>query len=990
MSFLWNFGNGQTSTAVNPSPVFYASLTQDTVFTITLIAFSEHGCADTFSRTVRVHPDPRVAFTPDLSSGCGPLNVQFTGNTLNTGIHYWDFGDGDTSSQANPLHTFANRPDLDTSYTVRYWSQSPYGCWSDTVSTTIIVRPDPVANFSQNRDSLCGGGLIQFSNNSTLGYTYAWDFGDGASSSAVNPQHTFNEIAFTDTAYSVRLIATSIYGCADTLIKPTTIFPLPQANITLAPDSGCSPLLVRFGNQSIIAASHSWDFGDNASTTGDSVSHVFVNALGINQDFRVIQEAMSVHGCVDRDTAIIRVHPLPRPNFVFNKTGICDTSNYQFTNLSAGALLYEWHFGDGTMSFQDAPSHIYPTAVSSDTTFEAKLIATTNYGCMDSISKTVTVTPIMLARAASINSSGCNPLTVDFVNNSTNATNYYWDFGDGFVSTAFAPTHTYNNPDYFGRNYVVTLVVSNALGCADTTRLNVYVEPNINALFVATRTANCTQAEFDFANLSQGSNNYVWDFGDGTSSTQSVVSHVFPTSLTQDTSFVVRLIAYSLVGCTDTFYRTITVHPIVTALFTVSDTVACGFMLAQFTNLSTNGTYHVWDFGDGTGSAQFSPSHPYSLVGTYQPSLTVYDAYGCSATYTLPNPVIIWEIPNALFIANPTTQRLPNATVDFTNLSQAIDPLSYQWNFGEPASGANNTSALSDPQHTYLDSGTYRIQLVIDNGHCWDTAYRNITIEYYLPIASFRQNPDTGCMPHTVEFINESQYAESYRWYFGDGGQSTEENPTHTYINPGVYTVSLIATGPGGVDDTTKIDQIVVLQRPYANFYTTPTVAWMPNTSIEFVNLSLLATSYLWEVEGPINLSSTEESPILNLTEEGEYSIRLIAINDFGCRDTAYSANYIRINAGGVLLVPDAFTPNGDGTNDSFRPVFEGVERDNYTFRIYNRWGQLIFETHDIDEAWDGRVNGVMSESEVYVWQVQGVYYGNRSFQDKGRVMLLK
>ncbi|HCS21022.1 MAG TPA: hypothetical protein DIW47_10770 [Bacteroidetes bacterium] len=993
MSFFWDFGNGSGSTNRNESMVFYPSLTQDTVYTIRLIALSEHGCRDTMFSTVRVHPDPNINFTPDLTSGCGPLPVQFSSSVLNVGTYYWDFGDGDTSHQANPLHSFQNRPDLDTSYTVRFWGQSSYGCWSDTVSQVIIVRPDPVANFSQNLDSLCGGGLIQFSNNSTLGYTYQWDFGDGsATTTAVNPQHTFVEVPFTDTQYPVQLIATSVYGCRDTLVKPTTIFPLPDAQITHAPDSGCSPLLVQFGNLSTIAASHSWTFGDNSSAIGDTLQHLFTNPLGIDQDFQVIMQAVTVHGCIDRDTVSIRVHPLPRPNFVFNKTGICDTSEYNFSNLSAGALLYEWDFGDGTGSFQDDPSHIYPTAVSSDTTFVAKLIATTNRGCIDSISTPVTVTPIMLARASTNNASGCPPLEVDFINNSTNATSYYWDFGDGFVSTSATPSHTFINPDQSTRVYTVQLIVNNNFGCADTAEVQITVAPNIDANFIASKTSLCTVAEYDFVNLSVGSVDYQWDFGDGSNSTQSSPTHVFPTSLTQDTSFTVRLVARSSVNCYDTMYRTVTVHPIVTALFTVNNNEACGSMLAQFTNLSRNGNYHVWDFGDGSGTAQFSPSHAYFQIGTYYPSITVYDAYGCSATYTLPNPIIIWQVPQANFIATPTTQRLPAATFDFTNLSVAIDPLTYEWDFGDPGSGANNNSSLQDPQHTYSDSGTYVIRLIVDNGHCRDTIERTVRLEYYFPIASFRQDPDTGCMEHTVNFINESQYATSYRWFFGDGGQSTDENPTHTYVNPGIYTVSLIAYGPGGVDDTTKVDQIVVIQKPYANFYVTPFVAWMPNTTFTFVNTSLLATSYIWDIESPDgnDITTTDENPILDLNVEGEYSIRLIAINDYGCRDTAYRENLVRVNADGVLLVPDAFTPNGDGINDQFRPVFEGVERENYHFRVYNRWGELIFDTRDIDEAWDGTFQGKMCESEVYVWQVEGIYYGKQHFEQNGRVMLLR
>lgn len=247
-------------------------------------------------------------------------------------------------------------------------------------------------------------------------------------------------------------------------------------------------------------------------------------------------------------------------------------------------------------------------------------------------------------------------------------------------------------------------------------------------------------------------------------------------------------------------------------------------------------------------------------------------------------------------------------------------------------------------------------------------------------------------MPHTVNFTNQSQYATSYQWFFGDGGQSTEENPTHTYVNPGSYTVSLIARGPGGVDDTTKIDVIVVIQRPYANFYTNPVVAWMPNTNFTMINTSLLATQYQWDFFGSNGsvYTSSEEAPVIDLPEEGEYTIRLIAINDFGCRDTLERPSYLRVNLDGVILAPDAFTPNGDGTNDSFKPIFEGVEREGYTFRVYSRWGELLFETHDIDEAWDGTYKGVLCESEVYVWQVQGRLYGNQNFQEFGRVTLLR
>src|SRR5690606_34975892 len=156
MSFMWNFGNGQTSTAQNPSATFTASLVQDTVYTVRLIALSEHGCRDTTYSTVRVHPRPNVSYVQDVSSGCSPLTVNFNSTGLNVGSYHWDFTNGDTSNQEDPTEVFLGRANFDTTYVVRLWTVSPYGCLGDTLSSNVIVRHFPVANFVQSLDSNCG------------------------------------------------------------------------------------------------------------------------------------------------------------------------------------------------------------------------------------------------------------------------------------------------------------------------------------------------------------------------------------------------------------------------------------------------------------------------------------------------------------------------------------------------------------------------------------------------------------------------------------------------------------------------------------------------------------------------------------------------------------------------------------------------------------------------------------------------------------------
>ncbi len=994
MSFLWNFGNGLSSISRDDTVVFNASYSQDTTYNVSLIATSEHGCRDTINKNVIVRPDPVISLTADRTAGCGPLTVNFSSSGLNINQYFWDFGNGTTSNLANPSAVFQNRPDIDTVYQVRLWASSSFSCVSDTQRINITVRPDPVANFGLSRDSICGSGNINFLNLSQSAATFNWNFDNGQTSTQVNPGSNFtmdpNQIAI----YNVRLISTSIYGCNDTMIRPVSILPVPRARITADLLNGCTPLDVQFADTSHLGDQLFWDFGDGDTLTGVNPLHTFINNAGVFRDFEVVLRARTQLGCTDFDTLNIRVHPLPRPNFISNKTGICDTSSYEFSNLSSGIInSYFWDFGDGNTSTQTEPVHIYPSALSQDSIFSAKLIATTDQGCIDSISKFVVVNPLLFAAASINNTAGCSPLNVNFTSLSRNATQYYWEFGDGFISVQPNPSHTYINPDTVAAIYNVSLVVNNRFGCADTVRASINLQPNVNASFTFNKTPRCDVAEFQFINNSSGGIEFNWDFGDGTTSNAYSPRHVFPTALNADTNFTVRLIVRSSSNCYDTMQINVRVDPLVIANFSVNNPEACGFSIVNFTNNSRNGRFYIWDFGDGSGSALQNPTHPYGIPGNFTPSLIVFDGRGCSDTFVSNVQVVIWEIPTAGFIASPNTLRLPQSTFTVLDLSNSSLPLNYDWNFGEPASGQNNTSTLRNPAHTYLDSGTYTITQIINNGRCYDTAISRVRVEYYFPIASFTQDPDTGCAPHTVNFTNTSQYATSYRWFFGDGGQSTLENPSHTYIVPGTYTVTLIATGPGGIDDTTKENVIVVRETPVAAFFSSPTTQIAPNNNFEFINTSIGGITWQWSVFDSLNRevwNSTQENPIAIIPYFGQFDARLIAINQYGCRDTAFRNNYISYGVGGYIIVPDAFTPNGDGTNDGFRPNIIGVQEEGYLFQVFNRWGEKVFETKDLNGAWDGTFGGKPAQIDVYVWQVRGVFFGGVGFTEFGRVTLMR
>src|SRR5690606_25293385 len=276
-SFFWDFGNGLGSINRNETIVFDASLTQDTVYTIRLIAISEHGCRDTTYSTVRVHPRPNVSYVQDVSSGCSPLTVNFNATGLNVGSYHWDFANGDTSNQEDPTEVFLGRANFDTTYVVRLWTVSPYGCLGDTLSSNVIVRHFPVANFVQSLDSNCGTTNIFFTNQTTGANAYSWNFGDGGTSGSANPQHTFAMNATNDTSYVVRLIATNFYGCTDTAYDTVTIFPYPTAVIQTSTANGCTPLSVNFSHNSLLSTGYFWDLGNGVTSSSETPSGIFPN-----------------------------------------------------------------------------------------------------------------------------------------------------------------------------------------------------------------------------------------------------------------------------------------------------------------------------------------------------------------------------------------------------------------------------------------------------------------------------------------------------------------------------------------------------------------------------------------------------------------------------------------------------------------------------------------------------------------------------------------
>jgi large repetitive protein len=375
-SVTWDFGDGNTSLLYDPTHTYTASGT----YQVTLTGISQtNGCAASVTHPVVVSTNPVAAFTPNPVAGCMPLEVNFANNSTNTSFQSWDFGDGNTSGQVNPTHTFTTAGN----YTVKLYVENANGC-ADSTEQVITVYPLPVAAFTiANSNSCYPPVTATFTNTSSGAIDYAWDLGNGNTSTLTSPTSTYA----TPGTYTIQLIATNIYGCADTTSQDFNVYQVPTANFTLPEDTVCVGEPVVFNSTSSFADSVVWNFGDGNTYNGTSVNYSFENS-GI---YPITIIAYGDGGCTDTVTmnTPIVVHPTPTAGFDFVNIQNPDplSGTVEFTNTSTGATSWYWDFGNGDTSTFENPIERY----NSFGDFDVTLIAINQFGCADTTNQTVGV-----------------------------------------------------------------------------------------------------------------------------------------------------------------------------------------------------------------------------------------------------------------------------------------------------------------------------------------------------------------------------------------------------------------------------------------------------------------------------------------------------------------------------------------------------------------------------------------------------------------------
>ena len=966
----------------------YTNLPQNVPITFTIISgntvFTQDGCnmyplSVTFTIQGVGQVDNQDVCSGQVTSQINlPANATWTNDNPSIGI---------PASGTGPIPPFTPVGPVGTTATIDYVN----GCGAGTFVYTIQPAPSPGQTTSSGgviTSETCLGTAMDFQDNSTVPAPYiidgwTWDFGDGNTSTQQNPSHVYAAPG----VYNVTLTASSDLGCTSSTTFPVTVNEIPTANFTSDVVCANSPTsftdLSTVGNiNNPIIDTWEWDIlNDNTvDYTTQNPQHTF--SSGGVYDVSLVVETDK--GC--RSPAFlsqVNVDYIPVPSFVSDSVclGNSNTMTDQSTVTNSIITGWAWDFGDGTTGSTNPATHIFQNPGDQNVSLQV----TSAEGCTATVNDLVYVRALPIADFVITDSCYYNVLQV--TNNSAvdiGTMTYQWDFGDGTpIDVATNPTHLYAAEGV----YNVTLTATSNFGCVDnvTHPVNAYVKPVADYTAAPVCVGTTTQiSDLSFLPTTIAGDqitNWMWDINtDGTFEYNSQNPQNF---FAAEGIYNTTLIAETNYGCTDTITLPIEVWPLPQVEFNFVD--LCHGDVTQFTDQSTisnsftsnNLNTFNWDFGDGSGGFGQNPTHVYANFGSYDVTLEVTSDNGCvnSTTETVP----IHPLPQPNFTSTSVCVNTPPTTfTDATTIpTGSISQLDWTFSNGNTASGALVTNVYGQPtSSSALNSATLT---ATSNFGCVNSV-TNPVIVYEKPQAYFTSDETQVCNPGIINFFDGSSSntttINSWQWDFFNGITSIEQSPVVNYVNetedPVFIDVELIVSNTYGCYDTVLIaDYITVIPTPIAKFYSSPSLLTIDDTETEFINQSLLADEYVWNF-GDDSETSIEENPTHEYPDvQEDYVVQLIAYNyNQFCSDTAYSTVIVKDII--IFYVPNIFTPDNDDFNQVWNPTFtSGVYPYDFHMTVFNRYGEMVWESYDPSATWNGQYAGDLVQDGVYVWKLE-------------------
>lgn len=1005
VGWSWYFYNNGVlnSSAQNPSFTYSTNGT----YTAALTALNNFGCSKTFTNEISVWAKPVVSFT--AGNVCFNAATNFTESTTindpltNSLVNWsWKFGDGSSPSYSNtqnPTHNYSVFGTYNPTLTVT----SNKGC-QGVGTSSLLVHPLP--NISFGPPGACVNSAVQFTNTSTIPLgsinSFVWDFNDGtATSTLTSPTHTYTTFA----TYVVTVTGTSNQGCVKTQTSNLSIYPYPLVQITALPNTCVgdyvyiAPNVSIPGNNSPVSG-YTVNFGDGSPsyTTATPLQYtVGHNYASYNASYTINIIAMA-NGCQSSASTSVSVYPKPFTNFSSSK--YCFDNATDFVNTTTIAPVssiagYVWDFNDGATSTSTvvSPSYTFVSTGVKNVSLTAFSYPEPGLTCSVIAVKSITINPLPPMVPFSSNSV-CLGSPTQFSNNTPTLgmTGWSWLTNTGLLfSVSENPTYTFNTSG----TYTVSQIGLNAFGCRDTVVGTVKIYANPTASFVTNNACFGDQTLFiDKTDPVEGSlSTFTWNTNGNPG-----FSNAQNTSFQYNGpgTYTVQLLAESSLGCIGKYTTSLTVYPLPSINFTVNET--CQNAQTQFINLSSINSGSIssflWKFDDpasGTNSVStlVNPTHLFPGSGGFATTLEAVSDNNCKATPKVLN-VIIHSSPFANF--NNSTICLGDA-LTFANLSSSSDGtlISNQWDFN-----GDNVVDLDkeNPVYTFSVSGNFMTRLVVISKYgCTDTMVKQIFVNPKA-VGVLTSDNKSGCPPLLVNFVSTSTISSgtfTTTWDFGDGSPSVTNFTSQGHsFNAGTYDINLtLVSDAGCITRFAQPGYVSVYPVPVAGFKVEPEEIDEDEPILNVINESSADANF---IKYYVNDGSSFGTPnfthyIKNLKQTKPLVVQIVK-NQYGCGDTIFKV--LNIKPAYVIYFPDVFTPNGDGTNDDFRPKGVGILKFN--MNIYDRWGHQVFQTNDMTLTWDGKAkNGDDSiKEDVYTWKAQVTDVFNKNHFLVGRVTIIR
>ncbi|MDF1698721.1 MAG: PKD domain-containing protein [Saprospiraceae bacterium] len=1002
-AFSWTFGSGavpQASSAPYPEVKF----TQPGSQIITFSAIASSACqSDTFFNVFV--QDPNAEFTIDPLTLCSdPATYTFTHPESGLAQYLWYIEELDSIFSGGPQYEFVyDEPTRDSFYISRPDTFSVFldilttaGCRA--IDSTLFIHRAPRARMVPNVSRGCAPLTVNFNELSESTediISWSWFFGDGDTAMSNAPDdmtHTYTEPG----EYYVKLAIENEAGCRDTSAGIFIYVGEPlESDFVFDQTEICLYDTVNFEALNLDPRIDAYHFDTDGGRISDcydtpDASHTFVHEPGT---YPVTLE-LEYNGCfntIDNGQTITVNGTKSRIQFM---TNCIDPYTVMFRDSSVNATTSIWYINGDTINMDTIPGDVFNYTFDDTGDYVIKLWTDDDTACPpDSSTVDVYIRDIEANFDFPTEVCAYTPITIDASASidvdETCSKGYEWF---GIANRPRQVDYPEVEAAYNPGPITVRLIVEDLNGCKDTLDKESQAY-EVRASFEAEKNIICFPSTMSFTDLSTADTTIVdwsWSFG---SNEQNPTDELFVLD-TNDEFLTIQLNATDVLGCMDSFLLSIPIYePTTDISFSPGNVVCLGetinFTSTDFTDQGSFLNYN-WSFGTMGTSTDQNPSLEVTEPGITTVSLIITEeSTGCTNEYLQNIQGII--PPNAEFIidAENPDRICPDEIVLFSNLSTLDGPGGYLWDFG------NGSTAFVENPSSFFDVGTYDISLTVSSIYgCSDTFTEQITLEG--PQGEFTIDREFLCLGDTVTFdlLNTSNVS-TFEWDFGDGTTLQNETTTshpYTFLPDtlmGTLRVSVILESENGCKRT--FNKFIEISDLEAGFEIVQDTTSICTREVQFLNTSLGADTYAWNFGN--GETSTEENPLVFYADSDTFAITLNVEVAGGICDSEVTKELI-ISALDRALVPTVISPNNDEVNDNFDIIIPEDQRECVEViksKIYNRWGNLIYDNELPPEGWNGRYDsGEEAPAEIYTYILEVLYSNGETELFKGRFTLIR